>query len=133
LAKIENAAVAGLLHNVGMAQMPASSIGKTFSEFNLDELKDYKVYPDRSVILIKSKKVPLPQEASNAIVQHQENINGSGFPHGLDSSKLDPLGKVLRLAMRFLELTSLNGDQLGMTPKAAIAQIKNEAIGDTPV
>ncbi len=131
--KIENSAVAGLLHNVGLAQMPATSIGKNFSQLSPEELTDYKIYPDRSVILIKSKKVPLPQEASSAIVQHQENVNGSGFPHGLDGSKLEPLGKVLRLAMRFLELTSLDGDQLGMTPKAAIAHIKNEAISDKPL
>ncbi|MGZ3804861.1 MAG: HD-GYP domain-containing protein [Pseudobdellovibrionaceae bacterium] len=132
LQKIENAALAGLLHNLGLAKMPESSIGKNFAELNPEELMDYKLYPDRSVILVKSKKVPLPPEAASAIVQHQENADGSGFPHGLDGSRLDPLGKVLRLAMRFLELTSLNDDQLGMTPKAAIEQIKQECLSKNP-
>jgi HD-GYP domain-containing protein (c-di-GMP phosphodiesterase class II) len=128
LQKIENAALAGLLHNLGLALMPASAIGKKNSEFSPEELASYKLYPDRSVILIKSKKVPLPLEVSSAIVQHQENTDGSGFPHGLESSKLDPLGKILRISMRFLELTSLNDDQPGMPPKVALAKIKEEAI-----
>ncbi|HEY8270138.1 MAG TPA: HD domain-containing phosphohydrolase [Pseudobdellovibrionaceae bacterium] len=132
LQKIENAALAGLLHNLGLAQMPASATGKNLSELTAEELGEYKLYPDRSVILIKSKKVPLPPETSIAIVQHQENSDGSGFPHGLDSRRLDPLGKVLRLAMRFLELTSLMDDQPGMTPTAAIAQIKEECLSDKP-
>lgn len=127
-AKIESAALAGLLHNVGLAKMPASSIGKISKEFTSEEMAEYKLYPDRSVILIKSKKVPLPQEASTGIVQHQENADGTGFPHNLDSSKIEPMGKILRLAMRFLELTALDGDQLGMTPKAAIANIRDEAL-----
>ncbi|WP_413287569.1 HD-GYP domain-containing protein [Bdellovibrio sp. HCB337] len=126
--QIENAALAGLLHNVGLAQMPASANGKTPQNLSPEETDEYKLYPDRSVILIKSKKVPLPAEASNAIVQHQENADGSGFPHGLETARMDPLGKVMRLAMRFLELTALDGEQLGMTPKAAITSIRTDAI-----
>jgi len=127
-AKIENAALAGLLHNVGMAKMPSSAIGKCVHQFTPEEKAEYKMYPDRSVILIKSKKVPLPQEAADAIVQHQENVDGSGFPHGLIADKIYALGKVLRLSSRFLELTSLNGDEPGMNPKAALKLIKDESV-----
>lgn len=132
-AKIESAALAGLLHNVGLAQMPLSAIGKKASEWTAEELAEYKMYPDRSVILIKSKKVPLPQEVSTGIVQHQENADATGFPHGLASDKIEPMGKVLRLAMRFLEMTSLDGEQLGMTPKAAIAAIRDESLSGKSV
>jgi HD-GYP domain-containing protein (c-di-GMP phosphodiesterase class II) len=127
--QVASAAMAGLLHNVGLALMPSSTYGKNISEYTQEELKDYKIYPDRSVILIKSKKVPLPADVSTAIVQHQENSDGSGFPHGLDSSKMEPLGKVLRLAMRFQELTCYNGVDQGLTPRAALEAIKNEALG----
>jgi len=127
-AKIESAALAGLLHNVGLAQMPLSSIGKPVKDFTPEELGDYKLYPDRSVIMIKAKKVPLPPEVSTGIVQHQENADASGFPRGLANDKLEPIGKVLRLAMRFLELTALVGEQQGMTPKAAITTIRDESL-----
>jgi HD-GYP domain-containing protein (c-di-GMP phosphodiesterase class II) len=128
-AKIENAALAGLLHNVGMAKLPSSTIGKSLQDFTPEEKAEYKAYPDRSVILIKSKKVPLPQEAADGIVEHQENVNGSGFPHGLPADKIHALGKIMRLASRFLELTSLNGEIQGMNPKAALKLIKEESMG----
>ncbi|MBS1970314.1 MAG: hypothetical protein JSU04_08395 [Bdellovibrionales bacterium] len=127
-ARTESAALAGLLHNVGLAQMPLSAIGKAPKDLSPEEASEYKLYPDRSVILIKSKKVPLPQEVSTGIVQHQENADGSGFPHALPNDKIEPMGKVLRLAMRLLELTALDGDKLGMTPKAAIAAIRDESL-----
>lgn len=127
-AKTESAALAGLLHNVGLAQMPVSSIGKLPKDLTPEELADYKRYPDRSVILIKSKKVPLPQDVSTGIVQHQENADATGFPHQLPNDKIDVAGKIQRLAMRFLELTSLDGEQLGMTPKAAISHIRDESL-----
>jgi len=126
--KIESAALAGLLHNVGLAQMPVSAAGKMPSEYTSEELSDYKLYPDRSVILIKAKKMPLSPETSIGIVQHQENADGSGFPKGLPNDKIEPMGKILRLAMRFLELTSIDGDELGMTPKAAIGRIREESL-----
>jgi HD-GYP domain-containing protein (c-di-GMP phosphodiesterase class II) len=129
-AKTESAALAGLLHNVGLVQMPLSAIGKAPKDFTPEETAEYKLYPDRSVILIKAKKIPLPPEVSTGIVQHQENAGGSGFPHGLTNDKIEPMGKVLRLAMRFMELTALDGEKLGMTPKAAIAAIREESLSE---
>lgn len=126
--KCESAALAGLLHNVGLSKLPLSAGTKKPKDYSPEEFAEYKLYPDRSVILTKTKKVPLPQEVSTGIVQHQENADASGFPHGLASDKIEPMGKVLRLAMRFLELTSLDGDQPGMTPKAAIASIRDESL-----
>jgi HD-GYP domain-containing protein (c-di-GMP phosphodiesterase class II) len=126
--KVEAATLAALLHNVGLAQMPNSTFGKDPKDYTEEERQEYELYPDRSVIMIKSKKVPLSPETSIAIVQHQENADGSGFPQKLPSSKIDPLAKVLRLSFRFLELTSISDDQPGKNPKAALETIKDDAV-----
>jgi HD-GYP domain-containing protein (c-di-GMP phosphodiesterase class II) len=131
-AQVESAALAGILHNVGLSQMPVSSYGKAVSEFSAEDMAEYRRYPDRSVILIKAKKVPLPQEVSTAIDQHQELGDGTGFPKQLPADKIENLAKVLRLAMRFMELTSFDGVTPGMTPKAALLRIKEEALAGKP-
>ncbi|RYZ87574.1 MAG: hypothetical protein EOP06_12470 [Proteobacteria bacterium] len=131
-AMIESAALAGLLHNVGLAQMPVSSYGKTVSQMSKDDLKEYHRYPDRSVIMIKTKKVPLPLEVSSSIEQHQERLDGSGFPRNLPADKIEDLSKVLRIAMRFLELTSFDGVIPGMTPKGALEKIRTDSLAGSP-
>jgi HD-GYP domain-containing protein (c-di-GMP phosphodiesterase class II) len=132
--KCESIMLAALLHNVGLAQMPPSTFGKSPESFTPDEMQEYQMYPERSVIMIKGKKVPLSTETSTAIVQHQEKADGTGFPHQLESNKIDPLAKILRVSLRYLELTSLNGERPGYTAKAAIQLMKEEAIrGESPV
>lgn len=126
--KRESATLGALLHNVGLAQMPSSSFGKSPAELTPEERREYELYPERSIVMIKSKKVPLPQDTSTAITQHQENADGTGFPHRIDSSKIDPLGKILRLSMRFLELTSISNDEPGMSAKAALQKIQDDTL-----
>lgn len=126
--KVESVTLAALLHNVGLAQLPASTFGKNLKDFTAEERLEYEMYPERSVIMIKSKKVPLSPETSTAIIQHQENSDGSGFPHKLETAKIDPLGKILRLSMRFLELTALSGEGAGHNAKTAFQTIKQDSI-----
>jgi HD-GYP domain-containing protein (c-di-GMP phosphodiesterase class II) len=108
--------------------MPASTFVKSPKDFTAEEREEYERYPDRTVIMIKSKKVPLPADTSTAILQHQENADGSGFPNKLETMKIDPLAKILRLSMRFLELTSLSGDEQSQSPATAFKTIKEDSI-----
>lgn len=126
--KRESAAIAGLLHNIGLAQLPASVGDKSVKEYTADETKEYRFYPERSVIMVKSKKVPLPQEISDAIGQHRENNLGTGFPKGLPGSDISEMGKLLGFAYRFHEMTALQDNQKAKTATQAIADLREEAL-----
>lgn len=126
--KRESAAIAGLLHNIGLSQLPASIGDKDLKDYTDEEMSEYKLYPDRSVIMVKAKKVPLSPEISEAIGQHRETINGTGFPKKLKSDSLSEMGKLMAIAYRFLEMTSLKESRQAMTPTQAISTLRDEAL-----
>lgn len=126
--KREAMAVAGLLHNIGLAQLPVSAGAKHFKDLNPEELIEYKRYPDRSIVMVKAKKVPISQEISDAIGQHRENLRGKGFPKGLVAADLTPAGKLLAIAYQFHEATALQDSRAAVMPKVAIEHLRDNAL-----
>ncbi|MEK2645352.1 HD-GYP domain-containing protein [Bdellovibrio sp. BCCA] len=126
--KRESAAMAGLLHNIGLAQLPASVGDKNPKNYTNEELSEYILYPDRSVIMVKGKKVPLTPEISDAIGQHRENGDGSGFPKKLTAEDISDMGKLMGLAYRFHEMTALQDSQQAMTATQAISTLREAAL-----
>jgi len=130
--KRENAAIAGLLHNIGLAQMPVATGDKPVESYTPEELREYHLYPERSVVMVKSKKVPLAQEIADGIGQHRENPAGTGFPKKLDGGSLSDMGKLMEIAYRFHELTSLREGQPAMRPAQALSELRDSALsGDS--
>lgn len=127
--KREAAAIAGLLHNIGLSQLPATIAVKPLAKMNSEELKEYQRYPDRSVVMVKSKKVPISQDISDGIVQHRENVRGKGFPKGLPSEDISDFGKLLEIAYQFHELTALQEGK-GVPPTQALTKLKENALTD---
>ncbi|MDG0818227.1 HD-GYP domain-containing protein [Bdellovibrio svalbardensis] len=126
--KRESAAIAGLLHNIGLAQLPATIAVKPMAQMNAEELKEYQRYPDRSIVMVKSKKVPISQEISDAIGQHRETIRGKGFPKGLKSEDITDFGKLLGIAYQFHEMTALQEGKGAVTPVQALTNLKENAL-----
>ncbi|MFP5519502.1 MAG: HD-GYP domain-containing protein [Bdellovibrionia bacterium] len=128
LAKCEDAALCGLLHNIGLALLPTSTAGKSYEELTLEDQQEFRMYPERSVIMVKGKKVPLNPEVSEGILMHRERADGTGFPKSLKSEKINEMGKLLGLSYLYLEATSLEKGTRAYTPEAAIKNFKDEAL-----
>lgn len=126
--KRESAAIAGLLHNIGLSQLPPTAGDKAFSDLTAEELVEYKRYPERSVNMVKSKKVPLDLEISEAIGQHRENGCGTGFPKKMTAEDISPMGKLMIVTYRFHEMTSLQEGRASATPGQAMNLLKENAI-----
>lgn len=126
--KRESAAIAGLLHNIGISQMSANSAEKDFSEMTPEEQAQYVLYPERSVNMVKSKKVPISPEISDGIGQHRENTKGTGFPKKLLADSLSEMGKLMAISYRFLELTSLREGHQALQPQIAISKMRDEVL-----
>jgi HD-GYP domain-containing protein (c-di-GMP phosphodiesterase class II) len=126
--KRESAAIAGLLHNIGLAQLPPTAGNKSLKDFTPEEYAQYILYPERSVNMVKSKKVPLSQEISEGIGQHRENNLGTGFPKKLPADSLSEMGKLMAVAYRFLEMTSLREAATAYPPQQALEKMRQDAL-----
>jgi HD-GYP domain-containing protein (c-di-GMP phosphodiesterase class II) len=127
-AKRESMAIAGLLHNIGLSQLPVSVGEKAVADYTEEELVQYKLYPERSINLVKAKKVPLSPEISDAMAQHRENIFSTGFPKKLPVDDLSVGGKLMQIAYRFHEMTALTDAGSAFTAAQALMELKERSV-----
>jgi HD-GYP domain-containing protein (c-di-GMP phosphodiesterase class II) len=126
--KRREAALAGLLHNIGLSQLPGPLLLKKETEMTAVEKEDYKRYPERSVVMVKNKKVALNPSVSKAIEQHRELGDSTGFPKALPMSDIDDLAKILILAFRFHVMTALENKTASHTAQSTLQRLRDEAV-----
>lgn len=94
--EIHEIGVCGLLHDIGKTKVPLEILNKPGrlddQEFTI--MKQHSVY---GYHMVKDRN-----EFSTAVclgvLQHHEKINGSGYPMGVDDSKISPYARVLAVA-----------------------------------
>lgn len=100
---IESVRAAGLLHAIGLISMPFDLLNQR-SNMSDTELQIFQCYPERSYEVIKDIEFPWP--VAEIVRQHQERMDGSGFPAGLSGKAILPEARVVGLAchvaMRFI-------------------------------
>lgn len=121
-------AIAGLLHNIGIAQLSGGIALKSAEQMSSEELKEYRRYPERSILMVKGKKVPLSPEISDTIGQHREGLQGRGFPKKLKGNDISEFGKLLGVAYKFHEMTALHENKPSVTPVQAITALRDQAL-----
>lgn len=126
--KRESAAIAGLLHNIGLSQANFAATEIDITKLSPELAHDYKYYPERSVNMVKAKKVPINQDIQDGIMQHRENLRGTGFPKGLPGDDISAFGKLLFIAYSFHEATALRDGIAAAAPQVAMAALKEDAI-----
>ncbi|WP_413293741.1 HD-GYP domain-containing protein [Bdellovibrio sp. HCB185ZH] len=126
--KRESAAISGLLHNIGLSQANFAATEIDITKLSPELAHDYKYYPERSVNMVKAKKVPINQDIQDGIMQHRENLRGTGFPKGLPGDDISAFGKLLFIAYSFHEATALRDGIAAAAPQVAMAALKEDAI-----
>lgn len=129
--KIESLALAGLLHNIGLSFLDGFDVNMTFESLSKPAQELYLSYPEKSVLMIKGKKVPLPNDVSDTILEHRENMNGTGFPKKKSGDKIHNLSKIIRVAYELQIMTALSDEQRKKTPMAAIEEMKTKVLEST--
>lgn len=131
--QIESLALAGLLHNIGLSYVDNFELQNDISTLSPEQLKTYYSYPEKSVLMIKSKKVPLPNLVADTIIEHRENMDGSGFPSHA-ASTVKPLSRILRVAYEYQTMTALTKSQSKRTGTSALVDMKAQILaGKIPV
>jgi putative nucleotidyltransferase with HDIG domain len=77
--------VAGLLHDVGKSAVPLKILNKP-SKLTVDEFSIVKTHPQVGCDILKDIVFPWP--VIQAIMQHHERLDGSGYPMGLSGYQI---------------------------------------------
>lgn len=101
---LQELALAGLLHDIGKLSVPLEIIDKpgelTGEEYNQVKRHTYEGYKQ----LVK--RTGVSNDVLQAVLQHHEKLNGSGYPLQLKSSKIHPWARMLAIIDIYDALTS---------------------------
>ena len=90
------AAAAGLLHDIGMLHVDPEILAPD-SALTPERRRELYLHPLLATTLLARHGV-YPPEVVRAVGEHQECLDGSGYPRGLAGDAISPLGKLLSLA-----------------------------------
>lgn len=130
IGKPEEMALAGLLHDIGIAELPNEIQLLDPAVMTPDQLKIYYTHPELSVRLIQSRKIVMPEGAVKAILQHHELYNGTGFPKGLFGDRVSKEAQILAIADRFDYLTRVQDGRALMTPAQTVDHLRMLQVND---
>ncbi len=84
--EINNARLAGLLHDIG-------KMGPTYSKASKDESENHPIVGYQ---ILRSN--PQLQHLSDYVLHHHEAMDGSGFPNGTKGSRIPMISRIIRIA-----------------------------------
>jgi len=118
--KIEGVKIASLVYDVGKVNLPAEIASKPSAlvevEFNL-----LKNYPRTGYEILK--KVDFPWPIAEIVFQHQEKIDGSGYPRGLKGTDILIEAKILGVANVVEAMSSYKSYRPALSMDEALAEI----------
>jgi len=112
-ATLKDLGIAAFLHDIGKVHLPERV--RRFEEgFSSAEVKVYQDHVAQSVAM--AREMGLSAGAVNAIAQHHEMVDGSGFPARLKQDSIDINGRILSLVNRYDGLCNPTKLATAMTP-----------------
>ena len=98
---LETIALAGLLHDIGMLQLPERLIGKSTRDMSAEELALYQKHPEYGAKMVGDSAV-IPHTVKQIIYQHHEYYDGSGYPEGKRRNEILILANIISLVDDFV-------------------------------
>ena len=120
-------ALGALLHDFGHT-LADIDFTKPHKGMTPEEMKIYRTHPTTGARAVQDKK-HFDQQVLNCIMQHEEHINGSGFPQGLREKQTDPLAVIVSSCNAVDRLISFEK----VAKKDAIRLLTIEKVGCHPL
>ncbi len=118
--KINGTRISSLIHDIGKVNLPTEIISKPGKlievEFNL-----IKNYPKVGYDILK--KVDFPWPIAEIVLQHQEKIDGSGYPRGLKGDEICIEAKILGVANVVEAMSSYKSYRPALSVDEALVEI----------
>src|SRR6185312_2386616 len=104
------------------------SVARPLKDFNAEELKIYKNHPMAGAQRVQDKK-HFDQAILNIIAQHEEYMDGKGFPNGIPESKMAPLAVIVASCNALDRMITFEG----VEKKSAVKQLMIMSVGKYPL
>lgn len=122
---IEEAGMAGFLHDIGKTMVLKSIINKP-GKLSTVEFDAIKKHPEDGVKIIE-KMAGLSSRISEAVLGHHLRYNRKGYPEWAQNHELSNLSQIIAIADCFDACTTLRVYQQPMPPSSAISRMKELA------
>lgn len=122
--RIKGLYLAALVHDLGKIATPSEILTKP-SMLTETELALIKEHPKTGYDILKD--IPFTWPIAQAVYQHHERIDGSGYPNHLVGDAIIPEAKILAIADTIESMTSHRPYRPGLGLEKAILQVKSEA------
>lgn len=118
--KLIELASACLIHEIGMARIPAR-VYNSIEPLNLKEKQALLTHPIISYNIVNASSFALP--ICLACLEHHERENGSGYPRRLTANRISLYGKIIAVACSYEAVTSARPYRDARNPTASIMEL----------
>ena len=115
---LQTIGMAAIFHDIGKQDMPTQILLKTdpLTHAEVELVKQHALIGAQTAL---RGKMPTPVVA--AIVQHHENVDGSGYPNGLKADQITPAAKVIAIVNHYDNLCNPISIAKALTPYEALS------------
>ena len=109
-----------MMHKIGMLKINESILTKK-AELQEHEWKAIQAYPILGFKILK--EMDFPKASAMAVLEHQERVNGSGYPRKVTGDQISLYGKILGVVSSYCAAVEKRPFKEGKNPHSGIMEI----------
>ena len=115
-------ALAALFHDIGQRFLPVKVKFEGSGIVTHADPQTMHLHPAQGRTLLQTF-VDFPEESIEAVFQHHERLDGSGYPLGLKGEQISLLAKIIMVIDEYDDLCNASNPQLSLTPHEALTRL----------
>ena len=114
---VQEAGMAGLLHDIGKMAMPLDVLNKP-GKLTEDEYAIMRSHPERGHAMLLAALTSVSDAALDVCLHHHEKVDGTGYPHRLAGERISLLARMGAICDVYDAITSNRPYKAAWTPRS---------------